>query len=120
LHQLYVALAGSFELHLDDGYRQETLFLNRPDVGPHVRSGVWRLINNFSGAALCVVLASEPYDEADYIRSSEEFRRYVAGNAASPAGPQGSMCRSSAWRGPMPSCVRSSTLPSRGSSTVIG
>ena len=88
LHQLYVALAGSFELHLDDGYRQETLFLNRPDVGLHVRPGVWRLINNFSGAALCFVLASEPYDEADYIRSYEEFRRYVAGNAASPAGPQ--------------------------------
>jgi hypothetical protein len=88
LHQLYIALAGSFELHLDDGHRQETLFLNRPDVGLHVRPGVWRLINNFSGAALCFVLAAEPYDEADYIRSYDEFRRYVAGNAASPSSPQ--------------------------------
>ncbi|HVZ16965.1 MAG TPA: FdtA/QdtA family cupin domain-containing protein [Terriglobales bacterium] len=87
LHQVFLALSGSFDLHLDDGYRQEKIFLSRPNIGLYVRPGVWRLIENFSSGALCFVLASEPYDEADYIRSPDEFRRYADGTRDKACAP---------------------------------
>lgn len=77
LHQLFVALSGSFVIHLDDGQRQQDFALNRPHIGLHVEPGVWRMIDDFSGGAVCMVLASHCYDAADYLRTREEFERYV-------------------------------------------
>jgi dTDP-4-dehydrorhamnose 3,5-epimerase-like enzyme len=83
LYQLFLALSGSFSLHLDDGQQRETFMLNRPHTGVLVEPGVWRDIDNFSGGAVCMVFASLPYDEADYIRSYDEFQAYaVDQNAA--------------------------------------
>jgi dTDP-4-dehydrorhamnose 3,5-epimerase-like enzyme len=77
LHQVFVALSGSFVIHLDDSQRQQNFMLNRPHIGLHVEPGVWRMIDDFSGGAVCMVLASDHYDEADYLRTREEFELYV-------------------------------------------
>jgi hypothetical protein len=78
LRQLFVALSGSFTIRLEDGQRRETFMLRRPDSGLLVEPGVWREIDDFSGGAVCLVLASMHYDEADYIRSYEDFLSYSA------------------------------------------
>lgn len=78
LRQLFLALSGSFSLHLEDGHNRETFLLNRPHAGVLVEAGVWRTIDNFSGGGVCLVLASLHYDEADYIRSYEDFLTYAA------------------------------------------
>lgn len=80
LRQLFLAVSGSFSLHLQDGVRKEKLLLNRPFNGVLVEAGVWREIDDFSGGAVCMVLASLPYDESDYIRSYEVFLAYAARN----------------------------------------
>jgi hypothetical protein len=77
LRQLFLALSGSFTLHLEDGLNNESLTLNRPHRGLLVEPGVWRVIDNFSGGGVCMVLASLPYDETDYLRSYEEFASYA-------------------------------------------
>jgi hypothetical protein len=77
LRQLFLALSGSFNLHLDDGSNTETILLNQPHTGILVEPGVWRVIDNFSGGAVCLVLASRHYDEADYIRNHSDFIAYV-------------------------------------------
>lgn len=77
LQQLFLALSGSCTIHLDDGRNRETICLNRPNLGLYVPPGAWRDIDDFSGGAVLMVLASEPYDEGDYIRSYQEFRRFV-------------------------------------------
>ncbi len=76
LRQLFIALSGSFSLHLEDGRHSETLILNRPHIGVLVEPGTWRVIDNFSGGAVCIVFASLPYDESDYIRSYSDFLTY--------------------------------------------
>ena len=83
LHQLFLALSGSFRIHLDDGVTKATIALNRPHVGLYVKPGVWRVIDDFSGGGICLVLASANYDEADYIRSYPEFERYAAQTTSS-------------------------------------
>jgi hypothetical protein len=65
-------------LHLEDGRHRETFTLNRPHSAMLVEAGVWRTIDNFSGGAVCLVLASMHYDEADYIRSYGAFLDYAA------------------------------------------
>lgn len=75
LHQLLVPLAGSFDVRLHDGTREERITLNRPNRGLHIGPGTWRDIDNFSSGAVCLVLASAHYDEADYIRDFDEFLR---------------------------------------------
>ncbi len=86
LHQLFLALSGSFVIHLDDGREKASITLNRPHVGLYVQPGVWRLIDDFSGGGVCLVLASARYDEADYIRSRTEFDDYVRSRAARSRG----------------------------------
>ena len=76
-HQFLVAASGSFEVVLDDGYEKRTVYLNRPFKGLHVPPGIWAAEQEFSSGAVCLVLASEPYDEADYIRKYEDFLRFV-------------------------------------------
>jgi hypothetical protein len=68
LHQLLIAAMGSFEVLLDDGRQRRTVLLNRPYLGLHIIPGIWRELHNFSGGSICLVLASELYDESDYIR----------------------------------------------------
>lgn len=73
LAQLLIAAAGSFDVHLDDGKRKQTISLNSSNQGLLVRSLVWRELHNFSEGAVCLVLASMPYEESDYYRDYDEF-----------------------------------------------
>lgn len=75
LRQLIVAASGSFEVMLDDGHERQTITLDRPDRGVIVNPLVWRTLSNFSEGAVCLVLASDGYDESDYIRDYDEFRK---------------------------------------------
>jgi hypothetical protein len=75
LEQLLVAAAGSFEVALNDGRRDKTVRLDQPDSGAYIAPGIWRELTDFSSGAICLTLASAPYDEADYIRDYEEFQR---------------------------------------------
>jgi hypothetical protein len=77
LNQLFIAISGSFDLLLDDGFSKSSITLNRASTGLLVRRLVWRDIINFSSNAVCLVLASEYYDEADYIRSYEDFQSAI-------------------------------------------
>ena len=73
LQQFIIAVSGSFDVTIDDGSERRTVTLNRPFKGLHIRPGIWRELSNFSQGAVCLVLASEHYDEADYIRNYDEF-----------------------------------------------
>jgi WxcM-like, C-terminal len=75
LHEVLIALSGSFEVHVDDGTRRRSHVLNRGYVGLYVPSMVWRELENFSTNAVCLILASEPFDEADYVRDKVDFQR---------------------------------------------
>lgn len=77
LRQLIIAASGSFSVHLDNGTKKETVFLNRSHKGLLMGPMVWRVIDNFSSGAVCLVLASSFFDEADYIRDYETFLRTV-------------------------------------------
>lgn len=76
-HQFLVAVSGSFEVMLDDGKNKRTVVLNRPFYGLHIPPGIWAAEQGFSSGSVCLVLASEKYDEADYIRDYEAFLRYA-------------------------------------------
>jgi len=75
LQQFIVCLMGSFDLILNDGRRRKTLSLNRAYYGVYIPSMIWRELVNFSSGGICVVLASLPYDEQEYIRELDEFLR---------------------------------------------
>ncbi len=79
IDQLFIAISGSFELVLDDGVRSRSFVLDSSDRGVHVTPGIWRDLHSFTSDAVCLVLASEPYDEDDYIRDYSAFQEYVAG-----------------------------------------
>lgn len=76
LYQLIVAASGSFTVILDDGKVKRSFHLNRPYQGLLVTPGIWRTLEDFSSGSVCMVLASEKYDAADYIRSYDEFIQY--------------------------------------------
>ena len=73
LEQLMIAVSGSFSVTLDDGTEKRTFFLNRPYQGLYLRPGLWRNLEDFSSGSVVLVLASELYDENDYIRDYSEF-----------------------------------------------
>lgn len=75
-HQFLIAASGAYEVLLDDGKVQRQVLLNRPDVGLHIPPGIWASEINFSSGSICLVLASHPYDETDYIREYEVFKRF--------------------------------------------
>lgn len=79
LSQLIIAASGSFTVTLDDGRVKRTFTLNRPYQGLYVVPGIWRTLDDFSSGAVCLVLASERYDEADYIRDYDKFIEYKNG-----------------------------------------
>lgn len=68
-----IAASGSFTVTLDDGLEREEIVLNRPDIGLYSPRMIWRELTNFSSGAICLVLASEEYDESDYVRDYNEF-----------------------------------------------
>ena len=76
LKQLLIALSGSFTVTLGDGHEKRKILLNRPYQGLLIETGIWRTIDDFSSGAVCLVLASELYDESDYIYDYEEFLKY--------------------------------------------
>lgn len=73
LQQLIIAVSGSFRVVLDDGDQKKSFTLSRPYEGLYICPMVWREIYDFSSGAVCLVLASENYDETDYYRSYETF-----------------------------------------------
>lgn len=76
LQQLIVAASGSFDLIVDDGHTRRTFHLNRPYQGVLMPAGLWRELDNFSSGSICLVMASDQYDEGDYIRDRAEFNKY--------------------------------------------
>lgn len=72
-HQFLIAASGSFEVEMDDGVNKRTIVLNRPYYGLHLPSGIWAAEKGFSSGAVCLVLASEVYNEDDYIREYSNF-----------------------------------------------
>ena len=83
LQQLIVAASGSFDVLLDDGGNKKVITLNRPDYGLLMPCGIWRELLNFSSGAICLVLASMPYSELDYIRDYNEFIEYAENSSNS-------------------------------------
>jgi hypothetical protein len=73
LRQLIIAMSGSFDVTLDDGREKVRHHLNRSYYGLYVCPMIWREIDNFSSGSVCMVLASDFYDEADYFRRYEDF-----------------------------------------------
>lgn len=73
LQQVLIAISGSFDVVLNDGKIQKVVTLNKPDKGLLIEINIWRELQNFSSGAVCLVLASTVYEEADYIRNYEEF-----------------------------------------------
>lgn len=77
LHQLIIAMSGSFDVVLDDGRDKKRIHLNRSYNGLYVCPMIWRELDNFSSGSVCMVLASNYYDEADYYRDYQEFIQAV-------------------------------------------
>ncbi|WP_457105419.1 sugar 3,4-ketoisomerase [Methylobacterium sp. P5_C11] len=75
LHQVLIAVSGSFVVHLDDGEKRQSFRMSRPNVGLYVPRMTWRDIDEFSGGAVCLALASERYEESDYYRDYDAFLR---------------------------------------------
>lgn len=75
LHQLIIAMSGSFDVVLDDGKDKKRVHLNRSYNGLYVCPMIWRELDNFSSGSVCMVLASNRYDESDYHRDYAEFMR---------------------------------------------
>lgn len=73
LEQVVFALSGSFRVKIDDGQTQSSYWLRDPSVGLYIKNMIWREIDAFSQGAVCMVLASHRYDEADYYRDHGEF-----------------------------------------------
>lgn len=73
LHQLIIAMSGSFDVVLDDGRQKKRFHLNRSYYGLYVCPMIWRELDNFSSGSVCMVLASNRYDEGDYYREYDAF-----------------------------------------------
>lgn len=77
LQQFIIAMSGSFDVILDDGFNKQTFTLNRSYFGLYIPGMVWRELVNFSSGAVCMVLASDFYDESDYYRDYDEFIKAI-------------------------------------------
>lgn len=75
LEQFVIAASGSFTVVIDNGKKRRKFFLNRPHYGLYIPRMMWRELENFSSGSICMVLASEIYDETDYYRSYQAFLR---------------------------------------------
>ena len=77
LRQLVIAMSGSFTVTLDNGHEQQKYLLNHPWEGLLIETETWRTLDDFSSGAVCLVLASEPFEEDDYIYDYDEFLKYI-------------------------------------------
>ena len=77
LEAVMIAMSGSFDVVIDDGFTRIKYHLNRSHYGLYVAPMVWRELENFSSGSVCMVLASNPYDEGDYYRDYADFAREV-------------------------------------------
>lgn len=75
--EFIVAVSGSFHVTLDNGKEKNTYLLNHPWQGLLVDTGVWRTLDDFSSGAVCMVLASEKFEEEDYIREYDDYLKYM-------------------------------------------
>lgn len=78
LQQVMIAMSGSFDITLDDGVEKKKIHLNRSYHGLYIPPMLWRDLDNFSSGAVCMVLASEVYDEGDYFRDYAQFLQAVS------------------------------------------
>jgi hypothetical protein len=78
LHQLIIAMSGSFDIVIDDGNERKRIHLNRSYSGLYICPMIWRELDNFSSGSVCMVLASNKYDESDYYRDYPEFLQAVS------------------------------------------
>lgn len=72
-----IALSGSFEVVLNNIKEKETIILNKPSEGLLIENGIWRELKNFSSGAVCLVIASDVFEEEDYIRDFEVYKDYI-------------------------------------------
>ena len=75
LQEVIIALSGSFDVVLHDGNTEQRFTLNRSYYGLYIPRMTWRSLENFSTNALAFIAADAPYDESDYIRDFETFKR---------------------------------------------
>ncbi|MCL2413300.1 MAG: FdtA/QdtA family cupin domain-containing protein [Bacteroidales bacterium] len=73
LEQILIAVHGKFSVTVDDGKKRETFVLDKPNQGLFIGNNIWREMSNFSDGAVCLVLASKPYDPKGYIRDYDDF-----------------------------------------------
>lgn len=71
--EILIALSGSFEVVLNDGFEKKAFLLNKPNVGLLIPTGIWRELQNFSSGSVCLVVAQDVFDEEDYVRDFDEF-----------------------------------------------
>ena len=79
LEQILLCVCGSCKIHLDDGTDTAEVTLDRPDQGLYIANNMWREMYDFTPGTVLLVLASEYYDEADYIRNYEDFQKMIQG-----------------------------------------
>jgi len=77
--EFLIALSGSFDVILDDGKVKTKIMLNKPNKGLSIPTGIWCELENFSSGSVCLVLASDVFDEEDYIRDYKEFTLFKSG-----------------------------------------
>ena len=77
LQQLIIAISGSFDVIVDDGYQRKKFYLNRSYYGLYIPKGMWREVENFSSGSVCLVLASTLYDQTDYHHDYNDFLRAI-------------------------------------------
>lgn len=77
LQQILICIHGNCKIHLDNGHETAEVLLDKPYEGLYVSNNMWREMYDFSPDAVLMVLASELYDESDYIRNYEDFLKYV-------------------------------------------
>lgn len=75
--ELLIAVSGSFDVVIDNGLTKERVTLNKPSEGLLIDVNIWRELENFSSGSVCLVLASLPYDEDDYIRTYDTFLLHI-------------------------------------------
>jgi dTDP-4-dehydrorhamnose 3,5-epimerase-like enzyme len=74
--ELLIAVSGSFDVVLNDGSFEKIITLNKPNIGLLIPIGIWRELENFSSGSVCLVLASDEFDEEDYIRDYYIFKSF--------------------------------------------
>jgi dTDP-4-dehydrorhamnose 3,5-epimerase-like enzyme len=79
LQQLLIAMSGSFDVIIDDGFETKKYHLNRSYYGLYICPMIWREIDNFSSGSICMALASTFYEESDYYRNYEDFTKAIRG-----------------------------------------